>query len=106
PPFSFANPWELMPKISLEHEQMRRGQILAAASRCFNLRGYRATSMEDVAREATLSIGALYTYFASKEDLFGALAEARFEIMKAQLTGLVTGEGSAMGRLLRGIDDF
>src|SRR4051794_12312971 len=49
-----------MPKVSVEHEQMRRQQILDAALTCFGRRGYHATSMEDIVREAGLSIGAIY----------------------------------------------
>jgi AcrR family transcriptional regulator len=66
-----------LPKISPAHEQHRRTQILAAAHACFARQGYRATSMDDVVRESGLSVGAIYTYFPSKEDLFLALAEQR-----------------------------
>jgi AcrR family transcriptional regulator len=41
-----------------------------AASRVFARKGLRRARMSDVAREAGLSTGALYTYFASKEALF------------------------------------
>ena len=44
---------------------------------CFARQGYHATSMDDVVRESGMSVGAIYSYFASKEDLFLALAEAR-----------------------------
>lgn len=64
-----------MPKVTEEHERKRREQILAAAMACFARAGYRATSMEDIVRESGLSVGAIYTYFASKQDLFLALAE-------------------------------
>jgi AcrR family transcriptional regulator len=41
-----------------------------AALRVFARKGLRRARMSDVAREAGLSAGALYTYFASKEALF------------------------------------
>ena len=66
-----------MPKISLVHEQKRRTQILAAAMTCFARQGYHATSMDDVVRESGLSVGAIYSYFPSKEDLFLALSDER-----------------------------
>lgn len=73
-----------MPKVTEEHERKRRKQILSAAMACFARSGYRATSMEDIVRESGLSVGAIYTYFASKQELFLALAEQRTaEILEA-----------------------
>ena len=48
-------------------------QIISAAIRVFLQHGYAATSMETVAREATVSKATLYVYFKSKEDLFAAV---------------------------------
>lgn len=45
-------------------------QLRHAALRVFARTGLRRARMSDVAREAGLSTGALYTYFASKEALF------------------------------------
>jgi len=73
-----------LPKVTEEHERKRREQILSAAMACFARGGYRATSMEDIVRESGLSVGAIYTYFASKQELFLALAEQRTaEILEA-----------------------
>src|SRR5262249_23969871 len=46
----------------------------AAAHTCFWKSGIRRTSIEDVANEAGLAKGTIYLYFASKEELFAALA--------------------------------
>ncbi|MFC7480194.1 TetR/AcrR family transcriptional regulator [Luedemannella flava] len=64
-----------MPKVSDAHLAARRQQILDAARACFLHNGFHATSMNDVVREAGLSIGAVYRYFPSKNDLIMALAE-------------------------------
>src|SRR3954468_9811101 len=53
----------------------RREQILHAAMNCFAKRGFHQTSMHDVSREAGISVGLIYRYFASKEAVIGALAE-------------------------------
>lgn len=95
-----------MPKISPEHEQRRRDQILAAAMACFARSGYRATSMEDVVREAGLSVGALYTYFPSKEDIFIALADRRMESTLAEMRTLFNGPGTMADKSARAVDLF
>jgi TetR/AcrR family transcriptional regulator, transcriptional repressor of aconitase len=64
-----------MPKVSQQYRDARRDQILAAARRCFLRDGFHATSMQDLFAEAGLSSGAVYSYFASKEDVIIAIAE-------------------------------
>lgn len=53
----------------------RRQQLLEAALDEFYERGFAAARMEDIARRAQLSKGAVYLYFSSKEELFRALIE-------------------------------
>ncbi len=70
-----------------------REQILGAAGELFAERGYRATSVIEVARRAHLTKGAVYFHFPSKERLAVALAEeqhARWSSMveAAQTRGL------------------
>ncbi len=64
-----------MPKVTQQHRDARREQILAAARRCFLRDGFHATSMQDLFAEAGLSSGAVYGYFASKDDVIVAIAE-------------------------------
>jgi len=51
----------------------RRQQILAAAVRVFAERGYEATRVGDVAREAGVAYGLVYHYFASKDAVLEAV---------------------------------
>ena len=64
-----------MPRVSAAHLAARRQQILDAARVCFLRDGFHNTSMQDVIREASLSVGAVYRYFPSKNDIITALAE-------------------------------
>ena len=66
-----------MPKVSPEHLAARRRQILDAALVCFDRAGFHLTSMNDIVAESGLSVGAVYRYFASKEDIVEAIAEQR-----------------------------
>ena len=63
-----------MPRVSQEHLDARRRQILDAARVCFVREGFHATSMQDVLREADLSAGAVYRYFKSKDEIILAIA--------------------------------
>ena len=56
-------------------ERTRR-RLLEIAIDKFGERGYRATSVSEIAREAGLTQAAAYAYFASKEDLFDAAVDA------------------------------
>jgi AcrR family transcriptional regulator len=51
-----------------------RERILEAALALFAEKGYEATTMRDVAREAGASLGLAYRYFASKEEFALALS--------------------------------
>ncbi|WP_327113930.1 TetR/AcrR family transcriptional regulator [Nocardia sp. NBC_01730] len=63
-----------MPRVSEEHLERRRQQILDAARLCFARKGFYETSMQDVFTESGLSAGAVYRYFKSKDELITALA--------------------------------
>ncbi|MGY2704797.1 TetR/AcrR family transcriptional regulator [Nocardioides sp. HB32] len=68
-----------MPKVSEQYRADRRAQILAAAARCVAKEGFHRTTMADVIAAAGLSAGAVYGYFASKQDLIRALAGEALE---------------------------
>lgn len=64
-----------MPKLKPDTQIARRERILDAAEQCFARAGFHRTTMHDICREAGISAGALYVYFASKEELIAGLAE-------------------------------
>jgi len=55
--------------------QQRRRSILGAAENLFAGKGFHATSMEEVADLAEVSVGTLYFYFKNKRDLLVALLD-------------------------------
>lgn len=63
-----------MPKISQERRAERREQILAAARRCFAEYGYEGATVVRLEEATSLSRGAIFNYFPSKEELFIELA--------------------------------
>lgn len=64
-----------MPKLKPDTQKARREHILDAAEQCFARAGFHRTTMQDICREASVSPGALYVYFASKEDLIAGITE-------------------------------
>jgi AcrR family transcriptional regulator len=77
---SFEEGGKEMPAEPLTPERRRamtREHLLAAAEEVFARRGYHAATLEEVARTAGFTTGAIYSNFSGKEDLFLALAAAR-----------------------------
>lgn len=59
-------------------KEARPGEIIAAAMALFAEKGFAATRLDDVARQAGVAKGTLYVYFSTKEDLFRAVAKQAF----------------------------
>jgi AcrR family transcriptional regulator len=49
--------------------ERRRAQLVDASIRLFARQGYHPTSVRDIARAVGVSVGSVYTYFPSKEDI-------------------------------------
>jgi AcrR family transcriptional regulator len=75
-----------MPKVTEEHIQARRRQILDAARRCFASEGLHRTTMQDIFNEAGLSAGAVYTYFGGKREIVWAIADDVFGQIRRELS--------------------
>jgi AcrR family transcriptional regulator len=66
-----------MPKVSPEYLAARRAQIIETARELFSVKGLSDTSMSDIVAASGMSVGAIYRYFASKDELVAAVAEGR-----------------------------
>jgi AcrR family transcriptional regulator len=64
-----------VPKVSPAYIDGRRQEILQAALRCFARNGFHETTIQDIAREASVSHGAIYRYFATKDDIVEAASQ-------------------------------
>jgi AcrR family transcriptional regulator len=99
---------EQMPKVTEAHRTARRDEIIGAALRCFAAKGYQRTSMADVIEESGLSAGAIYGYFAGKQELFAAvagrvLAARQVELEEQRAHGEALAPGVVMATLLDGM---
>ncbi|MGB8389728.1 TetR/AcrR family transcriptional regulator [Mycobacterium sp.] len=59
--------------VSDEDKSKRRDEILSAAKEVFARKGFHATTIADIAKQAGLAYGSVYWYFDSKDELFHAL---------------------------------
>jgi TetR/AcrR family transcriptional regulator, transcriptional repressor of aconitase len=64
-----------MPKVTEEHKQRRRDEILEGAQRAFARHGYEGATVTRIEEETGLSRGAIFNYFENKEALFVALVK-------------------------------
>ena len=72
----------------------RHDEIFRAASRIFISRGYHAATVREIAQEAGLSLGGLYSYIRTKEDILYLVFDR-----------ITTSLREAMRRAIEGIDD-
>jgi AcrR family transcriptional regulator len=80
-----------MPKVTDEHRDRRRRQILDAAMACFDRHGLHATTTDEIVAEAGLSAGAIYRYFDSKDAIIEAVAAERHAHERSLLADALVG---------------
>jgi AcrR family transcriptional regulator len=68
-----------------QERQARRRRIQEAARTVFAEKGYQGASIELIARAAQLSVGAIYLYFRSKEDLYVSLVEDTLTVFDVEM---------------------
>ena len=62
--------------------------ILDSALKLFTTKGYFNTSIQDIRRDANISIGAVYHYFSGKEELASALYDSLLEKITADFLAI------------------
>ncbi len=84
-----------------ETSEIRRNQILDAATKVFVRQGFQHARMDDIVEESGLSKGTLYWYFKSKEDIINAILRRLFTGDLENLQSLLQAEGTASERLIQ-----
>jgi AcrR family transcriptional regulator len=82
-------------------DPVKRQQILDGANRVFTRLGFDAASMNDITREANVSKGTIYVYFANKEELFEALIERERQSIFSDTSMVFSGNDSVREKLTR-----
>src|SRR5436305_8515298 len=92
-----------------ERSERSRRHVLDAALRLFAHRGFRATTVRDIAEAAKVSTGAVYHHFPDKETIFRTLLEEfsaitatkRYPFTRALLTGRFPDDIEQLGQAAR-----
>jgi AcrR family transcriptional regulator len=84
----------------------RRAAILDSALSVFADRGYHASAIDDIAREAGISKALIYEHFASKQDLYAELLELHAGELFDRLAAIAGAGQAASSRLRVGLDAF
>ncbi len=83
-----------------------RERILDGAHRAMLAGGYRRTTMPAIASEADVSVGLLYRYFESKEELYLAMCESVTQAQLDELAVQISQISDARERLSRAVGHF
>lgn len=86
-----------MPKPDVSAERIPL--ILNSAIKVFSKKGFEAARMEDIAKTAKLSVGGVYWYYKSKEEIIIAIMEQLIDKDVKDLRALLEAEGSVRARL-------
>ncbi|MBS9524645.1 TetR/AcrR family transcriptional regulator [Litoribacter alkaliphilus] len=79
--------------------KQKEKDILSAAIKLFTAKGYHATKMDDVAKQAKMSKGLIYFYYKNKEDLYMAVTKKAYEELTDVFSKIL-----AKGKAKKGIE--
>lgn len=80
---------------------VKRAHILSAAREVFEQHGLDGASIREIARRAGYTPGAIYSYFAAKEEIYGALLAESLERLNASVSDRIAGARSPVQRAER-----
>ncbi|HVA69226.1 MAG TPA: TetR/AcrR family transcriptional regulator [Candidatus Binataceae bacterium] len=90
------------PASRVPRQDNRRQHLLDSAARLFRERGYRATSMRDIAKAVGMLSGSIYYHFTSKEEILQAVYETGLRHISDRFDNAVAGETDPWRRLEAG----
>jgi len=82
-----------------------RDQVLRTAADLFRERGYRATTLDDIAARLGMSKASLYTYFHAKEEMLAAISRQTIETFTRELSLVLRSDLAPEDKLRRVVRD-
>jgi AcrR family transcriptional regulator len=80
---------EARPPVATVAETLKYEALLNESMRLFNLKGYRDTSMEDIAAAVGMPASGIYRYFSGKSDILAAAFRRAADRLSAELSAIV-----------------
>jgi len=77
----------------------KQDRILGAAAREFAAMGFTAANINVIAQKAGISIGSMYNYFSSKEDLFLTVNDQGYEVIAEVVNTVAAEEGDIFHKI-------
>lgn len=88
-----------LPRRRARELAQRKLEILTVAERLFARKGFFKTGMAEIAHESEFAVGSLYHFFPSKEAIYVALMEEKFEEYMALVRREVAAAGAVLGKV-------
>ncbi|WP_458122120.1 TetR/AcrR family transcriptional regulator [Paenibacillus sp. Z6-24] len=85
------------------HSDERYMKIINTATEVFSMIGYKATTVDRIAKTAGISKGAIYLFFETKEEILIAVMDNYIREMIGKAEEAINGEGTPEDRLYRAI---
>jgi len=77
------------PGLRRGQKEATRNRVLEAARELFDTQGYQGTTIREIARRAGVSVGSVFTSFASKGEILSQVMEARLDSLYAEIDRVV-----------------
>lgn len=79
--------------------EKKRARILKIATAEFADKGFRGANINVIAKKANISIGSMYNYFSTKENLFLTVADEAYNHLERALASADLGAGNIFDRI-------
>jgi AcrR family transcriptional regulator len=89
-----------------ETKARTRARLLDAAAQVFARKGFNGASVEEIAERAGYSIGALYSNFGSKDELFMELLASRTGFRQAEAATIASDRDSSLDQVRSALNEF
>ncbi len=89
PPDAANSVAEARPSVATVAETPKYEALLNESMLLFNLKGYRDTSMEDIATAVGMPVSGIYRYFSGKSDILAAAFRRAADRLSAELSAIV-----------------
>ncbi len=85
---------------------VRRQELVNAAVKLFVKKGFHKTTVREISKEFGMSMGTLYDYIRTKEDILFLVCDHIFKSVSDKLQASMVGEKDAKEKLINAIRDY